>query len=100
MTRQPQPARHNAARQLASNRNKAAALRALQQQAAQAQASDLHSLVNTHLRRQHHYGTTAQLIDLIIERYPDCPGFASLLVDRLMAGDEALADALKGLEGA
>jgi len=99
VTTSPQPAHgHRAGRQLAPNRNKAAALHALQQQAAAA-APDLRDLVNTHLRRQRHYGTTADLIDLIITRYPDCPKFASLLVDRLMAGDEALADALKGLEG-
>jgi len=62
----------------------------------QADQSDaLRSRVSDHLQRQGHYATTAQLIDLLIERYPSCPKFASLLVDRLMAGDEALADALR-----
>ena len=38
---------------------------------------------------------TALLIDLIITKYPTAPRFASLLVDRLLVGDEALADALQ-----
>ena len=38
---------------------------------------------------------TALLIDLIITRYPTAPRFASLLVDRLLVGDEALVEALQ-----
>ena len=79
--------------------NKANALRALQHQAkAQgiaAQSDDLRRQVQQHLDRQQHALTAAQLINLIITRYPDCPRFASLMVDRLMAGDEALAEALQ-----
>ena len=37
---------------------------------------------------------TVDLIDLIINRWPDCPLFASMLVDKLMAGDEELQAAL------
>jgi len=37
----------------------------------------------------------AILIDTIIERFPDCPRFASLLVDRLLAGQEGLEQALR-----
>ena len=59
------------------------------------QSDDLRLKVAEHLVRQKHAQTTARLIDLIIERYPDCPRFASLMVDRLMAGDEALAAALQ-----
>ena len=78
---------------------KANALRSLQQQAnAQgiaAQSDDLRQQVQQHLDRQQHALTTAQLIDLLIDRFPGCPRFASLMVDRLMAGDEALAEALQ-----
>jgi hypothetical protein len=35
------------------------------------------------------------LIETIIDRYPDCPHFASLLVDRLLAGQEGLEQALR-----
>lgn len=41
----------------------------------------------------HH--ATADLIEKIIQRWPNCPHFASMLVDRLMAGDEALQQALR-----
>ena len=91
--------------------NKANALRSLQQQAAAqgahrlaiqakaqaivAQSDDLRRQVQQHLDKQQHALTTAQLISLIIIRFPDCPRFASLMVDRLMAGDEALAEALQ-----
>ena len=37
---------------------------------------------------------TAELIDRIIDRYPTCPSFASMLVDRLLVGQEGLAAAL------
>jgi hypothetical protein len=102
----PRPA-SRAGRQQAQAR----ALRSLQQQAAAqgahrlaiqakaqaiaAQSDDLRRQVQQHLDRQQHALTTAQLISLIITRYPDCPRFASLMVDRLMAGDEALAEALQ-----
>ena len=38
---------------------------------------------------------TVDLIDRIVERWPTCPKFASLLVDRLMKGDEELQAALQ-----
>ena len=38
---------------------------------------------------------TAEAISLIIDRWPDCPEFASMVVDQLMAGDEALHAALR-----
>ena len=91
--------------------NKANALRSLQHQAAAqgahrlaiqakaqaivAQSDDLRRQVQQHLDKQQHALTTAQLISLIIIRFPDCPRFASLMLDRLMAGDEALAEALQ-----
>ena len=91
--------------------NKANALRSLQQQATAqgahrlaiqakaqaiaAQSDDLRRQVQQHLDKQQHALTTAQLIDLLIDRFPNCPRFASLMVDRLMAGDEALAEALQ-----
>ena len=37
---------------------------------------------------------TVDLVELIINKWPDCPGFASTLVDRLMKGDEELQAAL------
>ena len=37
----------------------------------------------------------AVLIETIIDRYPDCPHFASLLVDRLLVGQEGLEQALR-----
>ena len=40
------------------------------------------------------HAATALAIDLIITRYPTAPRFASLLVDRLLVGDEALLQAL------
>ena len=40
------------------------------------------------------HAATALVIDLIIQRYPTAPRFASLLVDRLLVGDEALLQAL------
>ena len=38
---------------------------------------------------------TVDLIDQIIIRWPEAPRFASLLVDRLMAGQEGLEEALR-----
>ena len=38
---------------------------------------------------------TVDLIDLIINRWPEAPLFASMLVDKLMAGDEELQAALR-----
>ena len=38
---------------------------------------------------------TVDLIEAVIERWPTCPQFASLLVDRLMKGDEDLQRALQ-----
>ena len=38
---------------------------------------------------------TAEAISLIVDRWPDCPEFASMLVDQLMAGDEDLHAALR-----
>ena len=38
---------------------------------------------------------TADLIERIIVRYPDCPRFASHLVDRLLVGQEGLAEAIE-----
>ena len=58
-------------------------------------AQNLRALVSAQINRQRHFQKSADLIDLIIEKYPDCPQFASMLVDRLMAGDEALAEALQ-----
>ena len=58
-------------------------------------AHNLRELVAAQINRQQHFQKSADLIDLIIEKYPDCPQFASMLVDRLMAGDEALAEALQ-----
>ena len=55
----------------------------------------LRQLVSSQLNRQRHFQTTVDLIDSIIDTYPDCPRFASLMVDRLLVGDEALADALR-----
>ena len=91
--------------------HKANAIRSLQHQAAAqgshrlaiqakaqsivAQSDDLRRQVQQHLNRQQHALVTAQLIELIISRYPDCPSFASLLVDRLLTGDEALSAALQ-----
>jgi hypothetical protein len=99
-TPQSQPANgRRAGRQSQSLQAKAQALHRLQQaslaQLNADQSDALRTRVSDHLRRQGHFATTADLIDLIITRYPDCPKFASLLVDRLMAGDEALADALR-----
>jgi uncharacterized membrane-anchored protein YhcB (DUF1043 family) len=59
-----------------------------------AQVQNLRELVSAQINRQRHFKTTATLIDQIIIQYPDCPKFASMLVDRLLAGDEALAEAL------
>ena len=67
--------------------------------ATQAQSNELRRLVHQHLKQQQHALTTAQLIDLIINRYPNCPSFASLMVDRLVHGDEALAAALQDGQG-
>ena len=39
--------------------------------------------------------STVDLIDLIIDRWPAAPLFASMLVDKLMAGDEQLQAALR-----
>jgi len=39
--------------------------------------------------------STVDLVELIINKWPDCPQFASLLVDRLMQGDEDLQRALQ-----
>ena len=39
--------------------------------------------------------STVDLVELIINKWPDCPQFASLLVDRLMKGDEDLQRALQ-----
>ena len=38
---------------------------------------------------------TAEAIGLLIDRYPTCPKFASMLVDQLMAGSEDLQAALR-----
>ena len=38
---------------------------------------------------------TVELTELLINRYPDCPGYISLLVDRLMQGDDELQAALR-----
>ena len=38
---------------------------------------------------------SGQLIDLVITQNPSCPAFASQLVDRVMADDEALADLMQ-----
>jgi hypothetical protein len=91
--KKPQPVNSRTGRQHAQ----AQALTALQHQAAATptQAHDLRQQVQQHLTKQQHALTTAQLIDLIIARYPDCPRFASLMVDRLLTGDEALAAALQ-----
>jgi len=59
----------------------------------------LRSLVASHLRNQRHAQVTADLIDTIITKYPGCPRAQSYWVDRLLAGDEALADALREQEG-
>ena len=57
---------------------------------------------NQFLAASERYASTAQchqltveLIDLIIDRWPDCPLFASMLVDKLMAGDAELQAALR-----
>ena len=39
--------------------------------------------------------STVDLVELIINKWPECPQFASLLVDRLMQGDEDLQAALR-----
>ena len=111
MTLNPRPSTGRREGRQQQQHNKANALRSLQQQAAAqgahrlgiqakaqaiaAQSDDLRRQVQQHLDKQQHALTTAQLISLIITRYPDCPRFASLMVDRLMAGDEALAQALQ-----
>lgn len=59
------------------------------------QKQALRQVVEAQIKRQQHFLQTADLIDLIIERYPDCPRFASTMVDRLLAGDESLAAALR-----
>lgn len=59
------------------------------------QSQNLRELVTAQIKRQRHFQTSAELIDLIITKYPGCPRFASMMVDRLMAGDEALAAALQ-----
>ena len=58
-------------------------------------AHNLRALVSAQINRQQHFQKSVDLVDLIIEKYPDCPQFASMLVDRLVAGDEALAEALQ-----
>ena len=58
-------------------------------------AQNLRALVSAQINRQQHFQKSVDLVDLIIEKYPDCPQFASMLVDRLVAGDEALAEALQ-----
>ena len=42
---------------------------------------------------------TVELIDLIIDRWPAAPLFASMLVDKLLAGDEQLQAALREEQG-
>ena len=60
-----------------------------------ADTEHLQQLVNQHLSRTKHAITTAELIELLILRFPSCPKFASLMVDRLMQGDEELQQALR-----
>ena len=60
---------------------------------------ELRSLVASHLKSQQHAQVTVDLIDQIITRFPGCPRAQSYWVDRLLAGDEALADALREQEG-
>ena len=62
------------------------------------QKQALRQVVEAQIKRQQHFLQTADLIDRIIERYPDCPRFASTMVDRLLAGDESLAAALQNEE--
>lgn len=90
--------RHSPAK---SNSSKAKAAHAWQHQAAvcklhnDADTEHLQNLVNQHLTRTKHAITTAELIEIIITRYPDCPQAQSFWVDQLLAGDEALAHALR-----
>jgi len=83
------------------NTSKAKAAHAWQHQAAvcklrnDADTEHLQNLVNQHLTRTKHALTTAELIEVIITRYPDCPQAQSFWVDQLLAGDEALAHALR-----
>ena len=55
----------------------------------------LRQLVTEQLNRQRNLLTTVELIDSLIDAYPTCPRFISMTVDRLLAGDEALANALR-----
>lgn len=80
-----------------AGRQRATALNALQQQAQQHRVlpEDLRQQIEAHLQQRQHALKTAGLIDEIIRRYPTAPRFASLLVDRLLAADEARAEALR-----
>ena len=59
------------------------------------QKQALRELLQKQKKREKHVATTEELIDVIITRFPGAPRFASMLVDRLMEGDEALARALR-----
>ena len=38
---------------------------------------------------------TVELTELLIQKFPDCPGYISMLIDRLMQGDDELQAALR-----
>ena len=83
---------------LAAQHEKAAPILKLQQQSNlshQEQVDRLNAQVEAHLRSMQSAERTFELIDIIITRYPNAPRFASVMVDRLMAGNESLAAALR-----
>lgn len=52
-----------------------------------------HELATGHLTTKHQQ-LTHQVIDLLIDRYPDCPRWASRSVDQLLHADEQLQEEL------
>ncbi len=51
--------------------------------------------VESRIRAVEAAADTAELVDKIIDRWPDCPQFVSHLVDRLMAADDRLSRAIR-----
>lgn len=74
---------------------KQAQRRNAQQLTAAQQKAELLDRVEAHIRAIACAETTARLIDELISRYPDCPGTVSLLVDRLLVGQEGLEAAIR-----
>ena len=53
-----------------------------------------HELATGHVTTRHHQ-LTHEVIDLLIDRYPDCPRWASRAVDQLLHADEQLQEGLR-----